>query len=140
MKSKLTPGSVFWVIPCQGQGKLAEIIPLAFFFSFFPLQILLFKVRIELYVSSVLKYFDGSLQTASNRSKCRFINTLCRIRNTGQFEKSLWISTRVCFPQKRYRVLFLLHNKTNMAVKSFCSISQPILQPFLFMRQEKKSI
>lgn len=143
MESKLTPGSVFCVIPCQGQGKPAQIMPLAclfvfFFSSFFPLLVLLFKVRIELYLSSVLKYSNGSLQTALKGSQCRFVNTRCRIGYIGQFEKSSWVSRHVCFPQKSYPVLLLLRNKPNMALKSSCSISQPILQPFLFMKGGKK--
>lgn len=134
MKSKLTPGSVFCVSPRQGQGSQPKL-SIGFFFS---LAITVCETRIKIYLSSVLKKnFDDSLETTLNGSKFRFISFYCR--STDSFEKSPWVSTGVCFLQKRSQVL-LLHNKPNMALKSCYSISQPISQPFLFTRGNKKII
>lgn len=43
------------------------------------------------------------------------------------------------FPAGEVPSSSFLHNKPNMALKSCCSISQPILQPFLFTRGNKKN-
>lgn len=112
-------------------------MPLALFYFLYFLfflfgQISLFNIRIELHLCSVLKYFCATLQPTWNSSEHQFINSYCRISKSVHFQMKSPSLSRVCFLGERDQVLILLHNETNMAMKSSYSISQPILLPFLF--------
>lgn len=134
MKPKSTPDSTFCVLPAQGEGRLPQTMPLAFFFLL-TFADLLFKVRIEPCLSSLLKYFEDSCQTPLNRTKSRFVN---RIRSSGPFEESPWISMWFVSCRRGTEFLFCaikpvwLWRASAALVSQFCS--------FFYSQRKKKKI
>lgn len=92
---------------CHSLSGSREISPNCRLASF-SLWIKIFETEIELYLSSVLKKnFDDSLETTLNRSKFKFFLLILTVELVVLTNLSPWMSTRVCFLQKRYQVHLL---------------------------------